>query len=582
MLVHLTIENFAIIDRVDLDLGPGLVVLTGETGAGKSIVVDAVGTLLGNRIGADSIRTGANQARVEGIFDIPNNGALCDLLEEFGAVEEDGTLIVTREVNRSGRTVARVNGRAVPQAAVQRLGHYLMDLHGQGDHLTLLRASEHLRLLDGFAGLLSRREEVRRAHASITQLRSAIDDFEQDVRERARRLDLVRYQVEEIDSGKLVPGEDDELRQERSVLANAERLANGIDDIRSRVSDGEGVPALENLARAATALADLSRIDPALSDDQLAADAMVEQMTELSRRLRQYRENIEFNPERLEEIEERLEQIRLLQRKYGNSIADVLAFGDQTRAELDQIEHGEERVAELKVQEEAAVREYVGIAIDLSRARSQAGVRLSGALESELTELDMPGTRFAVGIDDESDKRGVELPDGRKVAFGSTGIDRCEFLIAPNAGEDLKPLVKVVSGGETARLMLALKTILSEGDTVPTLIFDEIDAGIGGQTAVVVGRKIADLAHERQIICVTHLPQIAAFADIHFSVRKRVVGGRARTEVQTLDSNERVSELAGMFGGDNPQQTAHAHARETIEASNAWKAGHNFAARGVR
>lgn len=581
-MTHLTIENFAIIDRVDLEFGPGLVALTGETGAGKSIVVDAVGALLGNRITADVIRAGAAQARVEGIFDQPPVDGIHELLEEFGAADEDGGLIVAREVNRSGRSVARINGRAVPQSALQRLGRFLMDLHGQGDHLTLLRPAEHLRLLDAFAGLLSRRDEVRQYYQTITRIRSEIERQQQDQREIARRLDLLNFQVKEIDSARLSVGEDDQIRLERTLLANSEKLALGIDTVRAALTEGEGGSAVESLARAARELAELARIDPALGDDGQAASEALELATELSRRLRRYRENIEFNADRLEEIEDRFEQVRNLERKYGNTVEDVLAFGIRARTELDQIEHSEEHLADLRLQEDSAQRQYGLAATDLSEKRHDASVELASALVTELTELNMVGTRFSVGLGYESDPTGVLLPDGQTVSFGPTGIDRCEFLIAANAGEELKPLVRVVSGGETARLMLALKTVLSAGDSVPTLIFDEIDAGIGGQTAVVVGRKIANLARQRQVICVTHLPQLAAFADHHYSVRKHIEAGRTRTEVSLMGQEEQVAEIAGMFGGDTGRKTAGALARETIEASRSWKATSPVNERGGR
>ena len=572
MLTHLTIENFAIIDRADLEFGSGLVALTGETGAGKSIVIDAVGALLGNRLTADVIRSGADQSRVEGIFDQPQVEGLQELLDEFGAAWEDGSLIVAREVNRSGRSVARINGRAVPQSALQRLGRFLMDLHGQGDHLTLLRPAEHLRLLDGFAGLLSLRDDAKLSYQTVTRLRSEIERHEVDQREVIRRLDLLKYQINEIDSARLVIGEDSQLRLELSLLANAEKLAVGIDEARSALTENEGRAAVESLARAARELTELARIDPALESDRETVEEALELAGEVSRKLRRYRENIEFNAARLEEIEERLEQLRTLQRKYGNTVEDVLTFGERVQAELGEIEHGEEHLAALRDEDERATRTYSQQASDLSQKRRTAAPELAAALEAELGELNMLGTRFLVGLRYEQDPFGITLTDGQIVSFGPTGIDHCEFLIAANAGEELKPLVRVVSGGETARLMLALKTVLSAGDTVPTLIFDEIDAGIGGQTAVVVGRKIANLARQRQIICVTHLPQLAAFADHHFSVRKRIAAGRTHTDVRLLGREERIAEIAGMFGGDSGRKTAGALAQETLEASRSWKA----------
>jgi DNA repair protein RecN (Recombination protein N) len=582
VLSHLTIENFAIIDRIELALGPGLVALTGETGAGKSIVVDALGGLLGNRLTTDVIRAGAPLARIEGIFDRPPQPDFQVILAELGGeTEDEDDLILSREIGRSGRNVARVNGRAVPLGTLQRIGRLLMDLHGQGDHLTLLRVAEHIRLLDGFAGHDSATACVRRLAQQIHALRNERASYDRDQREIARRLDLLRFQLGEISSAGLAENEDEQLRQERVLLANAERLASGIDQVRAALSEGDGDTAVDRLGEASSQLAELVRIDPTLADDQQAIELALDQVSDASSRLRRYREVLEFNPERLEQVEERLNQIRNLQRKYGSSIADVLAFATQAQQELDGLEHREERVAELDGREREAVAEFVAAATELSASRQSAARDLARAIETELAELNMPGATFEVRIDRELDPRGVELPDGRSVAFGPTGIDRVEFFIAPNAGEELKPLVRVVSGGETARLMLALKNILSRSDQVPTLIFDEVDAGLGGQTAVEVGRKIANLARERQIICVTHLSQIATFADEHVAVRKRAVDGRTRTEVLILSEDERVDELASMIGGAAGPTSARLHARDALRASFAWKAEHALVGRGT-
>jgi DNA repair protein RecN (Recombination protein N) len=582
MLTLLTIENFAIIERIEVSFGPGLVALTGETGAGKSIIIDAVGGLLGNRLGADVIRAGASQVRIEGIFDRPREDELDAILQEIGVPDDDESVIVAREIARTGRSVARVNARAVSLSILQRIGRFLLDLHGQGEHLALLRVPEHIRLLDGFAGLDERRAQIKLLAGAVHQIRTEIQSYNRDQRELARRVDLLRFQVNEIDSAKLEDGEEDRLRQERVVLANAEKIATGIDEIREILSDADRGAALDGFGDASARLTELARLDPALEDDSQALELLVDQATDLARRLRRYRESVDFSGERLEAVEERLALIHGLQRKYGSTIADVLSYAEESRRELNQLEHREERLAELVDLETRAVNQFVEAATALSHARARASDDLAAAIERELAELNMAGSRFQVRMTQDEDPRGVLLPDGRVIAFDTSGIDRVEFFIAPNLGEELKPVVRVVSGGETARIMLALKTILAAADQVPTLIFDEVDAGLGGQTAVTVGRKIAQVARERQILCVTHLSQIAAFADQHLSVRKSTVAGRTVTEVRVLEPEDRVGELASMIGGGVGRATADAHARDALATSTAWKSQLAGAGRGSR
>lgn len=582
MLTHLAIENFAIIDRIELELGPGLVCLTGETGTGKSIVIDAVGGLLGNRLGPEVIRAGASHARIEGIFQIDSNQALAHVLDEFGITIDDEMLIVSRDVARSGRSIARVNGRAVPVSLLQRVGRYLIDLHGQGDHLTLLRVSEHTNFLDGYAETAGLRQKVADIVARITAIRTERHDLLRDQREIARQQDLLRFQVEEIQAANLQTGEDDALHQERLLLVNSEKLVSATNAVREALSEAEGLAALDRLGQASASLADIVRIDSTLESEQQVLETAIDQLTELSRRLRQYRDQIEFSPDRLQELEERLDLIRALQRKYGPTIPDIIDFGKAAGFRLEQLVHHDERVEELSAQESALLGQLAGAALTLSQARQSAANGLATDLERELAELNMPHARFHVDIRQELDpNEGVPLPDGRRVAFDSTGIDQIEFQIATNPGEGFKPLVRVVSGGETARLMLALKSVLARADTVPTLIFDEVDAGIGGQTAVVVGRKLAALAQERQIICVTHLSQIAAFGDCHVAVSKRVSDGRTTTHVKVLEQDERVDELASMVGGQSGHSSTRAHARDMLLLAEDWKVGQANPERGA-
>ena len=583
MLSHLTIQDFAIIDRVDLELTPGLVTLTGETGAGKSIVIDAVGGLLGNRLGVDVIRAGASFARIEGIFEGSDGVGLTDTLAELGIPLEDSTLIVSREINRTGRSIARLNGHAVPLGALQRVGHFLVDLHGQGEHLALLRVGEHLRFLDSYAGLTSQCERVRKLVEQIQTLRQERATIDRDQRERARQMDLFQFQADEIESAHLLAGEDEALRQERSLLANAEKLANAADLARQALSEGEGSSARDRLGQAATYLHEITRIDPSLTDEQQALDLLLDQLDELSRRLRQYREDIDFSPERLEETEERLNLIQSLKRKYGSTIEEVISFGASARRQLDDLLHHDERVASLIDREGTLLAELATLVVALSEARQTAAEKLARAVEGELADLNMANARFRVEFTRQPDPEGgVTLPTGEVVRFTATGIDSVEFHITTNLGDDFKPLVRVVSGGETARLMLALKNILSRGDTVGTLIFDEIDAGIGGHTAVVVGQKMAGLARQRQIICVTHLAQIASFADLHLAVAKNAVAGRTQTSVRALTLDERVEELAAMVGGQAGQSSVREHARETLRAAEAWKSHEVRSERGER
>ena len=582
MLTHLTVENFAIIDRLELELSGGLVALTGETGAGKSIVIDAVSGVLGSRLGPDVIRTGLDQARIEAIFDAPTSEGFLVVLDEFGVPFEDDCLIVSRDVSRSGRSVARVNGRAVPLSCLQRLGRLLVDVHGQGDHLTLLRVSEHRRLLDGYGRLESAQWEVADVAKEIRAIRAEREALTRDRREIERQVDLLRFQTEEIDGARLQPGEDDALRLERTLLANAEKLARAIEVARDALSEAEATSALDRLGTVSSELSELARIDPSMTDVQQMVDLLVDQAGDLSRRLRAYEEQIEFNPDRLEEIEERLAVVRSLQRKYGSTIEDILAFAEAAREQLDGLIHREERASDLAVREQEAVARFVGAAMALSASRQNVACQLATDVDRELSELNMAGARFQVDIAQEINPAGVPLPDGRVVSFDDSGIDRIEFYISPNAGEEFKPLVRVVSGGETARLMLALKNILSRADTVPTLIFDEIDSGIGGRTAIVVGQKIARLARDRQIICVTHLSQIAAFADEHVAVSKRVTDGRTRTEARILDLEGRIEELAIMVGAQGDRSSAREHARDALRHAEEWKRDEPHAKRGTR
>jgi len=560
----------------------GFTVLTGETGAGKSIIVDAVSLVLGSRADVEFIRAGAEQASVEGVFvlDAEAQAVICPLLEQDGLEGDDrALLLLAREVRKEGRNVCRVNGRAVSLKVLNGIGQHLVDIHGQTEHLSLMRVGEHVDLLDRYGELWLLRSEVAALVRQVHAVRRDLAALRRDERELARRTDLLQYQVREIETARLEPDEEQELVRERTLLANAEQLRELADEVQLALYEGEEEhgSALDLVQAAVRALSGLVRLDASAAPLLETAETLSYQLEDLAELVREYRERIEFDPRRLNVVEERLALIHSLQRKYGDRIEDVLAYADRARQELETIEHSEERIAELEADEDRLLHKIGKLGADLSSRRQDAGERLSAGIEAELEQLSMARARFGVDLAWRDDKEGAFV-DGRRVAFDLSGLDRVEFLIAPNVGEPLKPLVRIASGGETSRLMLALKTVLAQADRTPTLIFDEIDAGIGGRVGSVVGQKLWALtvgdggkARDHQVLCVTHLPQLASYADLHFHVRKGVVGDRTVTSVQSLDGEERERELAGMLGAITEQTRA--SAREMVATSQADKIG---------
>jgi DNA repair protein RecN (Recombination protein N) len=579
VLRELHIRDFAIIDTLQLTLEPGFNILTGETGAGKSILIDAVALLLGGRADVTMIRSDTERAVVEGMFALrpEQQQMLAPLLEREGVESESAdTLWLSREVRASGRSVARVNGAVVSVALLREVAEALVDIHGQSEHLSLLRVQEHLTLLDRFAGLMVLRQQVAAEVGQLHAVRRELTNLRKGERERMQRVDLLRFQVQEIYSAALRPDELSELEEERVRLANAEQLASLGAALLALLQEGEGETpaALDLLGQAQREMNTLSRVDTALEPEAKALEEVIYQVEDLARALRTYRQSIEFSPKRLAQVEERLGLLRQLERKYGGDIAGVLAYAERAAAELEVLEHSDERIAELEGQEAGLLATCAALCEELSRKRRDAAHRLAAGVEGELEDLRMQGTRFAVAFHHREDAGGLPLADplprevwvaseGESVqdgtpvgraAFDVTGMDTLEFLVAPNVGEGLKPMARIASGGETARLMLALKTVLSRADYIPTLIFDEIDQGIGGRVGAVVGAKLwrltvdegGEAAH--QVLCITHLPQLAGFGDAHYRVQKIVTAGRTVTEVARLLHEERLAELAQMLG----------------------------------
>jgi DNA repair protein RecN (Recombination protein N) len=582
VLLELSIRNFAIIEELQLRFGAGFSVLTGETGAGKSIIIDGLNLLLGGRADSTMVRSGANRAEVEGIFGLSAHSEITAVLDAEHLVgDEPDRLVLAREVRSNGRSISRVNGRIVNLGLLREISAGLVDIHGQSEHLSLVRVREHLNLLDRYAGLEAERGEIAASVRRLEAARNELGRLLRDERELARRVDLLNYQIEEIHQASLRVDEEGELKEERTRLANAEQLAELADEARAYL-EGETLelPGVRDLVGSLVrALTGLVKIDPSQSAMRELAEQVSYQTEELADLVRDYRDQIEFNPRRLAAVEERIELIRRLLRKYGDSIEEVLEYAGRAQAELETISHSEERTEELRFEEEGLLRAIGKQGVALSEARRAAAVELGAAVERELEDLRMSGSRFEVDIQWRPDPDGALVP-GReeRFAFDSSGLDQVEFLISPNPGEPLKPMVKIASGGETSRLMLAIKTVLSRADRTPTLVFDEIDQGIGGRVGQTVGIKLWRLSAEqsrndrsagdavsattagRQVLCITHLPQLAGFGDAHFRVEKQVVGGRTVTLVRSLLTTEdRVRELALMLGGETPATRDSAH-----------------------
>jgi DNA repair protein RecN (Recombination protein N) len=552
VLSELSIENFAIIDHLELHFTPGLVTFTGETGAGKSIIIDAVEVLLGGRAEAVMIRSEAERAIIEAVFEIPEaiQPQLMAILEREALLEEKNRVTLGREIRRNGRNVARVNGRNVNTALLTEIGELLVDVHGQSEHLSLLRVRKHLQLLDSYANAEDSLADYRKTYRRLQSVRRSLEELRQAESDAARRTDLLSYQINEIEAARLQPGEEDELKEERNRLANAEGLATLAQEAVQILDEGmpETASITDLLGNVTHAISSLSKLDP--SQETLAEQSQVlfENLADLTRSLRLYQESIEFNPKRLDQVEERLGLLHNLKRKYGKSLEEVLEYAAQARQQLDTILHAGEKILQLESEEAELLQTLAEKGQRLSEIRRSASAQLARAVEAELADLHMNGARFEVDFKQRLDPEGVTLQDGSRVAFDASGIEQVEFLVAPNPGEGLKPLVKIASGGETSRLMLALKNVLTRADQIPTLIFDEIDQGIGGRVGTVVGLKLWNLGRMHQVLCVTHLPQLAAFGDQHFQVAKHVQEGRTHTVVEALTREKRLLELAQMMG----------------------------------
>jgi DNA repair protein RecN (Recombination protein N) len=563
MITELRIQNFAIIDKLELRFASGLIILTGETGAGKSIILDAVVMLIGGRADATVIRSDSDAAYVEGVFQLkgPEKEAAHAVLTREDLMDDPNYVVLTREVRREGRSTARVNGRTVSVGILKELGAVLVDIHGQAEHLSLLDPRAHLGLLDRYADVARPLSDYRQTYHALLNLRRELNEIRAAQADAERRIEMLTFAADEIEAARLKPGEDDDLRKERDRLANAESLAQYAQQALTVLDEGtpESPAASDLVGQAAQAMAGLAKIDEGQSDLANQAAELEDTLSEMVHSLRDYLEEIEFNPKRLDEVEERLNLLHNLTRKYGGSIPAVIAYAEDARKQLETITGAADRIEKLEGEESKLLDKLARQAAALSDKRKQAATALGKGIETELDDLKMAAAKFGVGFQTKEDPAGVPGPENKRLAFDQNGVDRVEFLVAPNPGEGLKPLAKIASGGETSRLMLALKNVLARADEVPSLIFDEIDQGIGGRVGLVVGHKLWNLSRSHQVFCVTHLPQLAVFGDQHYQVQKLVEKGRTLTRVEPLEGEPRLLELSQMLGevGEGTLRSAH-------------------------
>lgn len=547
MLSLLHIENIAVIEQADISFDRGFNILTGETGAGKSIVIDAISAILGERAYRDMIRTGAGKASVRAVFtDVP----MLSWFEENG-VEYDSETVVQREIYLDGKNVCRVNGALVSVSILRKLGIQLINIHGQHDSASLFDEANHLSFLDAFADDAQMIESYAQKYAAVVELQSQIRKMTMDEGEKLRRMETLRFQIEDISKAQLQPGEDEELETRRKLLQNAEKLSDGVNTAVECLYGGDDTDgAASLLAEAERELARLSRFTDAFSQlHEKVADLMY-QVQDAAEELRDARDDLSYSAGELDSIESRLDVIHKLRRKYGATCEDILAYLEQAKEELDQIEFADDHLEKLKKKLEKAEKEAWSAAIELRNCRQEASRRLSARILEELSQLDMPRVQFECAF--------------TETELSANGADAVAFYMSANAGEALKPMSKVASGGELARIMLAMKNVLAEKDQVSTLIFDEVDTGVSGRAAQKVAVKLRSVAQHKQVLCVTHLPQLAALADTHLLIAKEERAGRTYTTVTPLDIEGRKQELARIIGGANITETTLKSAEEML------------------
>ena len=560
MLQELHINNFSIIDDASIEFGKGFNVITGETGAGKSIIINALSLSLGERAASEYVKSGAKEALVESFFEISPkklSKSVNETIIDLGVNIDEG-LILKRIISSQGKNRAYINSSMANVQTLSDISGTIIDIYGQYEHQSLLSPENQLDLLDMFGKLTKDRDQVGKLYDSLASLRSRIKSLEQKDRERAQKLDILNYQINEIESAGLKPDEEEELIEEEKVLGSAGHLAELANQSYELLYTSDAA-SLSAISAIIDNLQKISEIDSRAIEALKSAKDALPLLEETSYFLRDYKDSLDFNPARLEQIQERLEQINTLKRKYGASIEEILTFREKSLIELEELQDSEEKLGELRHELEEIQKSFSDKAIALSKKRNTAARKVESAVVIQLSELSMPDTQFSISI---TQQNGNDTLEGFQA--NQTGIDVVEFLISPNIGEELKPLAKIVSGGELSRIMLALKGITAKGDKIPILVFDEIDAGIGGKTAETVGKKLKALSKNHQVICITHLPQIASYADRHMKIEKTVANKRTVVTIKLLANNDRTEEIARMLSGDLSDVSIK-HAKELLK-----------------
>lgn len=567
MLLQLDIHNIALIDEVNIELSCGLNILTGETGAGKSIIIDSINAVLGDRISKEIIRTGSEKALVEAVFQIDND-RFEDIFSEIGLEsEEDGTLILSREITQSGRNTCRINGKLVAVSVLKVIGERLIDLHGQHDNQSLIKAENHIELLDSFGGesIQVLKHEYSGLLEQYRDVKARLRNLSGDPGERERKIDLLKFQIDEIKKSKLKTDEEDELNKQKLLLANAEKIAGSLSMAYRLISTGEhgSRPVTDVLNEALSQMNTVSRLGENYAEMLRHLQDIIYQLDDLTEEVRKNCENVEFNPELLEEIQERLDLIYKMKRKYGKTIPEINQFYSESEKQLDELLKSEENIIKLKTKKAELEGSLFEVSLKLNEQRIKASLVLEDRICKQLDELEMRKSRFKVDIQFDS-----ASDNGGEKKFTNNGLDKVEFLISANAGEPLKPLAKIASGGEMSRIMLAIKTILAEVDKIPTMIFDEIDMGISGKAAQKVGEKLSYISSGHQVICVTHLAQIASMADNHCLIEKVMDENTTKTTVTRLEGNKKVQEIARLIGGITSSEASIKYAEEMLKNAN--------------
>jgi len=562
MLNNLRIRNFAIIEDLSIPFKSGLNILTGETGAGKSILIDALSGVLGDKMTTDMIRTGYEKASLEGTFDIRNLPWVEEILDNSGIDMEDDVLVLKRDLFSSGRGRCFANGTQIPIAKLKEISACLVDIHGQNEHQSIMKVSRHRELLDSFGRHQDDVKEIRELHSRLQDIRERLESSEIDEREKERRIEYNTFAINEIDSAGLVSGEEDQLKNESMLLANSEKLFKEINRASAILNDEEGV--LQKLRKIDSGLVTVSEYDTDISNVLENVKESLYSLEDASSFLRSYEEGIDFSPQRINEVEARIALISGLRKKYGDTVEDVLAYAEKAKKELEVITSGDEEMEKNKREYKEILKKAKETAFSLSDKRKKSAMSLEKSVMKELNDLGMTGTVFHISIVKQEAPDGEIESENKRYILYPHGLDRIEFLLAANSGEELRQLRKVASGGEMSRIMLALKNVILSADLVESLVFDEVDTGISGKTAEIVGKKLKTLSADRQVMVITHLPQIAAMSDCHFSVSKQEDEGRVTTDVKCLSTGDKIREVARMLAGETVTELSIRHAEEMV------------------